>query len=501
MKKIKYISLLLFLAICASCINDESHESNLPISEIIIEASSIQEVYNIEKNDNLTISPVISQTNKNKDVTYTWEINQEVYSHDKQFIYSGDVLGSYKCRLILANEDGKTFFPFIVNVNSPYEEGITIVSKDSEGNSMLSFMLGNPDGTDSGIFKEGDCFSVNNTDIPFASNVSDIIQTNENLIIACRGKEEEATSTLYYLNDKTFVVENMVTVSEYPDFRPTRMAVPEMNSVGTAYPILSDDGKIYEFSTLEGVVTEARKLQSNYSQSYGYYQEITGYYYLIFWDKVVNGLCELYNGYGPYYCSNKYHLSRQECIDSTQYNYFYGREFVNMFVPRLTSAQASTESAQIVVLTKSGFINQKTILDIGFWQYNYETAQNVLIDNGGSTMSGIGTSRFTEGTPHVANRTYYSLLFGVENDIYRWNYTSSEWIINAKILTSVGSDKAIITSMEISADHTRTYIAYYEPDEEGLNGHVAVINTDTGELLAQYDNICYRPVKIMYKKK
>ena len=305
MKKIKYLSLLLSLAICASCINDESHEANLPISEITIEAGSIQEVYNIEKNDHLTISPIISQTNKNKDVTYTWEINQEVYSHDKQFIYSGDVLGSYKCRLILANEDGKTFFPFIVNVNSPYEEGITIVSKDAEGNSMLSFMLGNPDGTDSGIFKEGDCFSANNTDIAFASNVSDIIQTNENLIIACRGEEEEATATLYYLNDKTFVVENIVTVAEYPDFKPTRMAIPQMSSVGVAYPILSDDGKIYEFSILEGVLSEARKLQSSYSQSYGYYQEITGYYYLLFWDKVANGLCEIYNGYGPYYCSKK----------------------------------------------------------------------------------------------------------------------------------------------------------------------------------------------------
>ena len=65
----------------------------------------------------------------------------------------------------------------------------------------------------------------------------------------------------------------------------------------------------------------------------------------------------------------------------------------------------------------------------------------------------------------------------------------------------MGTDQAVITAMELSLDHKETFVAFYEPQEEGLNGHVWVIDTDSGELLRKYDNVCYRPVKIMYKRK
>lgn len=55
--------------------------------------------------------------------------------------------------------------------------------------------------------------------------------------------------------------------------------------------------------------------------------------------------------------------------------------------------------------------------------------------------------------------------------------------------------------MILSEDHSHTYVAFYEPDQPGLNGSVWVIDTDKGTVLKQYNNICYQPVKIMYKKK
>ena len=45
------------------------------------------------------------------------------------------------------------------------------------------------------------------------------------------------------------------------------------------------------------------------------------------------------------------------------------------------------------------------------------------------------------------------------------------------------------------------FVAFHEPAESGLNGHVWVYDTQDGALLRKYDNVCYQPVKIMYKKK
>ena len=100
----------------------------------------------------------------------------------------------------------------------------------------------------------------------------------------------------------------------------------------------------------------------------------------------------------------------------------------------------------------------------------------------------------------MANKTFYSLLFADGNKVRRWNYNSNiASLANAPVLLSVGSDNAVITEFEISADHLKTYVAFYEPNVEGLNGSVWVFDTDTGEVLEKYENICYKPVKMFYK--
>ena len=113
----------------------------------------------------------------------------------------------------------------------------------------------------------------------------------------------------------------------------------------------------------------------------------------------------------------------------------------------------------------------------------------------------FGELSLTETTPCVANRTYYSMLFAEGNKLKRWNYTTSQYITAADDFLTVGSESAIITGLELSADHKQTYVAFYEPEQTGLNGSVWVIDTDKGNVLREYNNVCYQPVKIMYKKK
>jgi hypothetical protein len=484
-----------------ACFSDKTTYGDRPISEIVIDESTIKTVYNISKNETLTISPVISQTNGDKDVTYTWEINQKEYSHDPQLVYTGNELGSWSCRLIVENEDGKTFYPFTLNVNSPYEEGLTILSADGNGKSMISFMQAAIEGDEDTQFYDYDCFSVNNPDITFASNPSDMVQSSGSLIVACQGKNAgEDVPTIYYLNEKTMVVENMLTVTEYDDFKPTILGIPSADASGVAYPVLCENGSVYEFSTTEGALVKPTKLKYNYAQNMIVRDSGSGWYFeLLLWDNEVGTIAQIYNGYGPYYCSKNYHQSRETCTGTT--NYFNGKTLCKMTYVRNTTAQATTSDNEVLVLVSNGTFVQKVVLSTALWKYNYDTEETSLSDNGGLQIAAMGTSPITEKTPTIANRTYYSLLFGEGNKVRRWNYTTSQLLTNADVLQKVGSDDAIITGFEMSADHKTTYVAFYEPNQSGKNGSVWAIDTDKGTILEKYNNICYKPVKIIYKAK
>ena len=499
------------LASLSSCISDDTTDASRPLSEIIIDSTSIFPVYNIDKNETLHIVPAVSQTNQPLELTYTWEVNQEVFSHATEFEYPARQLGTFQCRLIVENTDGKSFYPFTVNVNSPYEEGITLLSQDPDGKSMLSFMLTPTDPSVPRHFTTSDCFAVNNEDTRFASRAIDVVQSSGSLIIACQGASDwqnrpltgpdADVPTLYYLNEKTLVAENILTVSEYPDFKPTHLVIPSVGASGVAYPVLCENGSIYEFSTTEGAIAKPTKLQSKYAQTCIAHDDGgTGWYFdLIFWDKTIGALCEIYSGYGPYYCGKKYHLLRDEC--KGQENYFNGNDIVKMVLIDLTDSQKRTERSEVLVLTKNAFMTRKTILDTGFWVYDAANATNILYDNGGTTTACIGTDILDENTPCVANKTYYSLLFGKGNRLMRWNYTTQQTLDKADVLQTFGSDKAVITDLVLSRDHLTTYVAFYEPGQTGLNGSVYVINTDTGEILERHEHVCYRPTRMIYKYK
>ncbi len=495
---------LLLLAMCAfsACVEDDSTEATRPISEITIVESSMQKVYNINARDTLVITPKIVQSNKQKALSYTWEMDLEVISTEESLVYNAGKLGSYNCRLIVENEDGKTFYPFKLNVNSSYEEGLVVISNDPQGNSCLSFMLTPTDGSEK-KFYNGDCFAVNNLDVPFASHVADVLQCDKNLVLICQGTDGDTdVPTIYFLNDKTFVVENMVEVTDYPDFKPVRLIMPAASSFGTAYPVLCENGKMYDFSSFEYVVAEPVKLKSTYANSC-VVNSIPGnnYYEFLFWDEEAGGLALIYTGYGPYYCSKTYHASRADCIAGD--NYFAGKDFVAMTVVNHTPQQLSTNGgiSEVLVLSKNGTMVSKAVLCTTFHVRDWDTATNVLYDNGGMKLCSFAGAPLDENTPCIANKTYYSMLFAKGNKVMKWYYASSSFITDAKELLAVGSENAVITSFEISADHTRTYVSFYEPDQPGQNGAVWVFDTDKGTVLEKYDNVCYKPVKIMYKEK
>lgn len=499
--KLRNIFILFTLIALSSCFKDETTNAVGAISEISIIEGTIESVYDVDKEETLTIKPQITQTNAQKPVSYTWEVGEEVYSRSPELVYHAKELGSYNCRLIVENEDGKTFFPFKLNVNSPYEEGITVVSHDENGKSMLSFMLKQRTAGVEDFFILDDCFALNNPDEPFVSNAVDVLQCNGSLLIACKGDAAKGEpGTVYYLNEKTFVLENVMTAPEYDDFRPHKMLVPGSNAVGASYPILCENGKVYEFSANEGAVGEAVKFQSNYSLCSAIYDSGLGVYNNVYmWDKERGALAMQFNGYGPYYCSTTYHMQPDEDGNLSD-NYFKGKKFVFMFMPRVVG-KASPYGNQLVVLTQGPVFYDVCTLENGFWSYNEEDGKNYLGDYGGGKRAGM-RCELTAETPFVATEFYNALYYAKGNKVKRANYTMADFLDKyTTVHATVGSAAAVITSMELSQDHLETYVAFYEPNESGLNGHVWVIETETGGILRKYDNVCYRPTKIIYKKK
>lgn len=140
MKAYKYILFALATLTLASCFKDDSTYATNPIAEITIDESNLLKVYNINKNDSLIITPIVTQKNKELPLSYAWELDQVIVSEEKDFRYKGDLLGTFNGRLIVSNDDGKAFYTFTLNVNSPYEYGVMVLSKDADSRPHIAFM-------------------------------------------------------------------------------------------------------------------------------------------------------------------------------------------------------------------------------------------------------------------------------------------------------------------------------------------------------------------------
>ena len=502
MKIFKWLLLIVSFPLFIACFEDKTTSADRPLSHITIE-QGIDSVYNIYKFDTLVIKPVISQAVMDKPLSYTWEMNLVSYSHDEIFEFVGKELGKFNCRLIVENEDGKTFFPFVLYVNSDYEYGITVLSCDNAGNSMLSFMQEpmTPDAV--AQFTDYDCFSRNNPDESFAAGAVDIVQSSGSLIIACRGGgSRNDDPTIYYLNEKTMEIENMFTVPEYDDFKPTMLGVPTISPIGSIYPILCENGKVYDFSVTEGVVAEPSKLKHTYAQNC--ITNVNGSYYdILMFDTDNKGMSLIYYGSGPYYCGEPYHMMLGDSLFATK-NHFANRDLITMVKIRMTAEQKSiTGHQEFLAMTKlagtPGISTRTEVLYTDFWGYDYVNQEPVFY-TANAQLTTMMNNPIKISTPCIANKTHYTLFFADGNRVRSWNYTSNlTGLPNAPVLLSVGSPVAQITGFEMSDDHNLTYVSFYEPQKEGLNGSVWVFDTDTGEVLERYNNFCYKPVKMFYK--
>ena len=383
-------------------------------------------------------------------------------------------------------------------------DGMVVLSKDAEGRPCMSFMPTDAEGGNN--FSVENCLTQGNPDIPFSSNPSDMVHIDGMLLVACQGSEDDGgndEAAIYVLNENTFEVKNVIASNEHDTFSPTKLFVSQRDYSGVKYPVLSSDGKMYSLSVSDAALQPSEKLQSTYAQSCifssdGWRSDI------VLWDKEVNGLVSLYNGYGPYYCGSKYLLQREELSDDP----YYIKNFSKLMGVRTlvhinkTKEQLSRTQQEFIAIVNGRLMIQRVVMSTFFWgQVEGEIGKYVVLDKFGFTKAASKSYKLiTENTPCIANATYETMLFANGNKVMKWYYLKDDYLEDAVEILEVGSDEAVITSFDISEDHLKTYVAFYEPNQEGKNGSVWVFDTNSGEVLEMYNNVCYQPVKIIHKK-
>ena len=160
--KWKYLYIWVIGLLAIGCFDDDTTVDTVRISEVAIDTNSLQKEYNRDKNQTLVIdiTPYVTQKEKDLPLTFQWDIDYKFYSDSSVLYLDCQELGTFPMRVKVSNEHSSAFYEFKLHVNSPYEEGIAVLSEGSDGTGMLSFMRQMADGT-MGNF-ETRCLTTNN---------------------------------------------------------------------------------------------------------------------------------------------------------------------------------------------------------------------------------------------------------------------------------------------------------------------------------------------------
>lgn len=461
----KYLVVALLSLLQLSCYKDNSTQDTRTISDIQVAFDdAITPVVNLDRGEVLTVDPIISQTEKDKPLTYEWQVNYEVVSNERKLNYTGAKLGSFYVRLKVSNEDGSTFNHFTLNVNSAYEEGLMLLGEDEQGEGTLAFMRTfSPAEIAAGRVESfaTNCFAVNNPGLKLGKGPTDIKKRLNQVFISSRDEKK-----IYLLNTKTFELEATITASDIPGFKPLKMNIPD-NASRTAF-ILCDGGSIYKLALIEYLISQDNKLPNNVMEKTDFGSSLNDTYNY-FWEASNSTLRQ----FSAYYTTSSL-------------NEFSGQDLIQFFYAEGSLYVITTDPVNPGVYTKTVFSN---------YIQNVSTKQLDILQK--STLTSTGAPTLNSNAITEVNALYKKLLYAEGNKIYSWVYTGTDMPSDPFITISAGN----ITSLTQSPDGRKLYVGVYNPAAAGLKGSVYIYNMDTGALISKYENVADKPVKLFYKKK
>ncbi|MDD7088428.1 MAG: hypothetical protein PUI54_02565 [Bacteroidales bacterium] len=401
----------------------------------------------------------------------------ETISTSKTIDYAFPRVGSYILRLRVDNGSSIVFKYFTLNVNSGYDEGVAILSNDSEGKGALSFVKTlTPEEIAAGeqqVFFN--IFSVEGKELRNGTALWMSDNTYKNVIYSgflIATNDENAT--IYHMDCKTFeffMSANMADYGSYCEEFGGEYA-EDKSSFGCFFR--SPDGRFFRYDMNGGFITEMTDLRMKI-------------------DRIVTGLTRT-----------------TAKAKSTRTPFFWNAD---------TLGTRKTASAGNKYLNEEGW----RIVTFATKRQEKSTPGRVLVQSisdptqyriYGTTTSGTkldSISAFTAPSVNIdckskfVNTTASSDVYYVhENAIYRWNLSSAPSAKPAITLPSGEIIRDIATNYKgraYSSDgEDLLYVATYNPQRSGEHkGSLFVYRFSDDSLASSYEGIFNDPVSVIYK--
>ena len=468
--KIKYsIGILCFTLFgLGACLDDQSSLGDRELSEITISAP--HDTLTAYFGEEFVVSHLsVEQSGEELPLAYEWSygtLNTDedgmasypikdslhIVSHDPELKYAFRELGTFGLRLRVDNGETIRYKYFVLQVDTEFSEGITILSRDGDGKGRISFMRT--------LTKE----EINTGKVPVfrtditelinpgtkMEDVTDMVQVNNRLLV-CSGD----AGRIYNMDSRTFDIEGMTSFKElYPGCAFVKFAgVSANNNIylvsrdrrGYVYDYVLDELMLTEYFKdldVDAAVSVDRPVFVNYETS-------------VFYSPSLGGVTSSLNRYVDF---NIWGIC---AVGSSVY----------------VMATYKVMPSYIYLSQTTFSLGNPTILQF------YDSLVSLKV-NRNSLFAG--------------SKSYSCLYYTCEDGIYYWDL-KKQLSTTPVISIPVGME---ITSLSMNPDGTLLYVGLHEKEgTEALKGHLYVYDVKTSTLISQYHNIADKPVAIIYKER
>ena len=384
--------------------------------------------------------------------SYPIKDSLHIVSHDPELKYAFRELGTFGLRLRVDNGETIQYKYFVIQVDTEFSEGITILSRDEDGKGRISFMRT--------LTKE----EINTGKVPVfrtdimelinpgtkMEDVTDMVQVNNRLLV-CSGD----AGRIYNMDSRTFDIEGMTSFKElYPGCAFVKFA--GVSATNNIY-LVSRDRRCYVY---DYVLDELM---------------LTGYFKDLDVDAAVSVDRPVFVNYET---SVFYSLSLGEINSSLN-------RYVDFNIWGICAVGSSVYVMATYKVMPSYIYLSQTTFSLGnptILQF-YDSPVSLKV-NRNSLLAG--------------SKSCSCLYYTCEDGIYYWDL-KKQLSTTPVISIPVGME---ITSLSMNPDGTLLYVGLYEKEgTEALKGHLYVYDVKTSILISQYRNIADKPVAIIYKER
>ncbi|WP_065220114.1 MULTISPECIES: hypothetical protein [Butyricimonas] len=469
MKTGSYIGILLLLLFgLNACLDDHTSVGDKELSEITITAA--HDTLTAYFGEEFVIDHLqVEQSGEELPLTYKWgygSLNMNgdeiagypirdslrVISHDPQLRYTFRELGKYGLSLKVENGESIRFKYFVLQIDTEFSEGITILSRDEAGKGRLSFMKTlTKEDLSAGVepsFRT-DIMGVINPGIEM-EDVTDMVQVESRLLVA-----SGSTGRIYNMDARTFDVEGMTSFQgTYPTSSFRKFA--GISAHNNMY-ILSDDKRAYVYDCVQDelVLTSYFEDVEVNASCCGNKPVFVNYRNSVLYSPASGGLYESAGKFAPFDI-------HAVCFIGT-----------NLYV---VSTMKNSPLQVYLASTPVTFPNP-TVLQF------YTSTEAIRIDRE-SICVGCSESKCI----------YYT--YG--NAIYCWK-------VDQKLPTEpyiVVPEGMEITTLSMNPEEKLLYVGLHEKNSANtLKGSLYVYDAQNRNLVSTYRHVADKPIRVIYKKR